>query len=155
MPSFTCNIDSANKKISFNNAITTNQFISDVTLIISNVLNPFPAITTSPFLVTVGIDYSANDPFAAVSLSPDQFTNTLITFNPSTVNTTSNMIFNIKTTNKLPIGASIIIKFPYNLQWAEDVSTNHQLPLASGMSCSSLSGNINSDIQCNGLSSTQ
>lgn len=155
MPAFTCNIDIANKKITFDGAITTNQYISDVTLIISNVLNPFPAITTSPFLVTIGSDYSANDPFAAVSLTPNQFTSTLITFNPSIVNTTSSMVITLTTTNRLPIGSNIIIKFPYNLQWAEDVSTNHQLQLVPGMSCSSLSAAVSTGVQCSGLSSTQ
>lgn len=155
MPTFTCNIYTSNNTISFDGAITTNQFISDVTMSIANVLNPFPAITTSPFLVTIGLDYSATDPFAAVSLTPALFTTTILSFNPATVNTTSNMIINLTTTNKLPVGSSIVVKFPYNLQWGEDVSSSHQLQLNSSMVCSSLSSAVSAGVQCSGLSSTQ
>lgn len=117
MPTFTCSVDVANRKVSVNGAINTDQFISDVSVSISNVLNPFPAISTSPFLVTIGADYSSNDPNAAVSLTPAVFNQSLINFSPATVNTTGNMVFTLTTTNRLPIGSSITVKFPFNLQW--------------------------------------
>jgi hypothetical protein len=69
-------------------------------------------------LATIGNDYSANNPYSAVSLSPASLNNTIITFSPSIVNSTSDMIFTIVTTNILPIGSSILIKYPISLYWA-------------------------------------
>lgn len=127
-----------------------------MTIIISNVLNPSPAITTSAFLATIGADYSANDPFSAVSLTPDVFNSATIGFNPVVVNTTGDMIVTLVNTNKLPAGSYIMVKFPNNLAWAEDVAANnHKLPITSTMSCTSLSPTINTGITCSGQSSTQ
>lgn len=84
---------------------------------------------TSPFIVYIGIDYSANDTFSAIQLTAATFytDSTNITYPPysyltfipiTTVNTTSNLLITLTTTNKIPSqNGIIIIKFPYNLQW--------------------------------------
>ena len=47
---------------------------------LSGILNPSPAINTSPFILYIGNDNSADDSFSAVSLSPAELTNIVITF---------------------------------------------------------------------------
>jgi hypothetical protein len=107
-------------------------------------------------LATVGNDYSANNPFSAVSLSPATLNQSIINFNPNTVNTTSDMIFTIVTTNTLPVGSTIIIKFPTNNAWTEDVSSaTRKLPIATTMSCTSLSPTVNASLQCTGIFANQ
>lgn len=58
---------------------------------------------TSSFMVTVGNDYSANDIFSAVQLTPALFDNisTIVTFSNPIVNTSSNLLITLNTTNRL------------------------------------------------------
>lgn len=140
-----------NRTITVSGAIDTAQYISDVTLVISNVLNPSPALTTSAFLASVGFDNSANDPFAAVTLTPGAFSQPMATFSPSTANTTGNLIITVTSANKMPIGSAFTVTFPSSLSWAEDVAgSTHRLPLGSTMSCSSLSSSISTGLTCSG-----
>lgn len=119
-------------------------------------MNPFPAVTTSPFLATVGSDYSANDQFSAISLTPASFSSASIVFDPTTVNTTGKMIITIKTTNRLPLGSYFQIKFPTNLAWNEDVSgSTRKLPIENITNCTRVTNNLNTGIICNGQSSNQ
>ena len=97
--SFTCTVSVADRQIIFEGAVTSDSYLSDVALSISNVVNPSPAIVTSPFLVYIGSDISANDPFSAVSLSPGTLTSISLTFDPSTVNTTSDLHIKVIPTN--------------------------------------------------------
>lgn len=117
-------------------------------------MNPFPAITTSPFKVVIGDDYTAIDPFSAISLIPDVFNSISVNFNPSIVNTTGNMIVNFVNTNRLPIGAVISVKLPS--VWNNDALGNYRIPVNTAMSCTSLSTpTLSSSLSCTGNPSTQ
>lgn len=146
----------SNRTIIVSGAINAAQYISDVTLVISNVLNPSPALTTSAFLATIGSDSSANDPFAAVTLTPGSFGQPMASFSPSTVNTTGNLIITVTLANKIPLGSAFTVTFPSSLSWAEDVAgSSHKLPLGPSMSCSSLSSSLNSGLSCSGQIANQ
>ena len=150
---YTYSVSTSNRSITVSGAIDTAQYISDVTLIISNVVNPSPAGTTSPFLATIGIDYSAYDPFAALSLTPAIFTQCYLTFSPSIVNTTANLIVSLMLTNSIPAGGSILVSFPTSLSWIEDIAAStRKLVLSGSLVCNSLNGYINSGIVCSGVS---
>lgn len=110
-------------------AVPTDTAISTASITISGIINPTPAVTTSPFVIKIGNDYSANSSSSAIALQPAQFTSCGITFNPTTVNTTGLMIVSIVLANSLARNGSISVRFPVAMQWAYDVSPNHQLSI--------------------------
>jgi hypothetical protein len=120
--------------------------------VVSNVRNPFPAVTTSPFTAVVGDDFTAVDPFAAVSLTPDTFQSVTVTFVPNIANTTGNMIVSIQNSNRLPVGAYFVIKFP--MYWAADALNSYRIPINNTMVCSSIM-TVSSSIVCTGTPLTQ
>ena len=103
---------------------------------INGVLNPSPALTTASFVVKLGVDYSANS--TTVSLTPASLLASTITFSPTQVNTTGDMIINITLLNALPKNGSIVVKFAPSLQWSRDLSTNHPIPITGTLSCTLL-----------------
>lgn len=109
---------------------------------LSGILNPMPAINTSPFILYIGNDNSANDSFSAVSLTPADLTAITITFSPAYVNTTGSMHINFQPTNPLPAGSTIVVEFPFSITWARDVNQAHQLPIDGTLSCSAHSNVI-------------
>ncbi len=119
-------------------------------------LNPSPALTTSPFTVRIGNDHSslAGDSNSIITLIPDQFTFCGLTFNPSTTNTTGDMIIKITPKTPIPTNGSLIIDFPVTLQWSEDVSLTHPLEIDKVTNCSILSTEV-SGLTCVGLKSRQ
>lgn len=73
-------------------AILSDSAISSVNLELSNVLNPSPALTTGTFVVQIGNDLSANQSGSAViTLEEDSFTNCVVSFSPTIVNSTADM----------------------------------------------------------------
>lgn len=93
--------------------------VNMILITISNVLNPTPALTTSPFTVRVGNDFSspAGDSNSIITLVPDQFTSCGLTFNPSITNTTGDMLISITPKTAIPLSGSLVIDFPVTLQW--------------------------------------
>ena len=39
-------------------AVTADTAIANITVTVSNVLNPYPAVSTSPFIIQIGADVS-------------------------------------------------------------------------------------------------
>lgn len=74
---------------------------------ISNVKNPWPALTTDSFVVVIGNDISADSSSSSVTLTGDRFASCGITFNPGYVNTTAPMIVSITPANKMAINGYI------------------------------------------------
>ena len=71
---------------------------------------------TSSFIATIGIDISSADDSGAVTLLPGVFQSIIVSFDPKTVNTTSNMIITAVLGNGVPANGNIIITFP-SLTW--------------------------------------
>lgn len=66
---------------------------------ISNVINPSPALTTQAFKGTIGNDNSNVYYGDLVTLLPGQFESCGITFSPAVVNSTASMILTIDPKN--------------------------------------------------------
>lgn len=109
-------IDTLGGVVTVSGAILTGMFIETVVVAVSNVINPFPAIVTGPFLATIGNDVSAIDSSAAATLSPASLAALAVTFTPSTVNTTGSMQVTVTTTNLLPADSILHIIFN-SLNW--------------------------------------
>lgn len=125
------------------NFVTSNTVVARVSVWISNILNPSPAIITDYFTGTIGSDVSGSGYFASnVILEPGIFTSCYSTFNPTTVNSTSNMIITLQPNNQIHSTGYIVIKFPATRRWANDISTTNFMPIASSMSCSNRSSVI-------------
>lgn len=123
------------------NAILADLAISYVTIGLINVMNPSPAITTTTFMAKIGVDTTSVKPSSnsVVTLLPDVFSSCKISFNPTYTNTTGSMILNLDPKNAIPVNGSIVITFPVSLQWSEDVSTSHPLPLDKVSNCTVVS----------------
>lgn len=90
--------------------------VYNITLILTNMLNPSPAITTDAFTGTIGGDYAEPQYLrSVVVLQPAQFQSCYMTFNPSYVNRTSAMVVKINTTTLIPSNGIIQIVFPSNV----------------------------------------
>jgi hypothetical protein len=77
--------------------------VSNVTLVIQNIKNPSPAITTDAFFGYIGSDYAEpNYLQSVVILQPAQFQSCYMSFNPEYVNRTSAMIFTIVAKTQIP-----------------------------------------------------
>lgn len=126
--------------------------IANVVVTVSNVMNPSPALTTDPFLIAIGNDISSTSTAAAITLTPAAFLACSLAFSPSTVNTTSQLQLKLSPTNALSDNDYVVVVFPSSLQWSQDISTSHPLPLNSA-SCTVLSGNIASG-SCIGSTTT-
>lgn len=87
------------------NAIPNSLAIANVTIYIANVTNPYPAITTDPFVVVIGQDASSSS--TTVTLTPGAFQNCSLTFNPAYVNSTGAMVVNVKPTNYILVNGYI------------------------------------------------
>ncbi len=119
MSGYNCLVNTTAKSITITGAITTNMFIDTINVNILNVQNPSPAITTSPFTAQIGIDTSSNDSLGVVALQPGSFQNISVTFDPTTVNTTGNMLITAVLGNSIPSNGTIVIIFPNNLRWTQ------------------------------------
>lgn len=129
-------------------AVPATSAIATVSLTLSSVMNPSPALTTDPFLLAIGNDISVSSSASAITLTPASFLSCNLSFSPSTVNTTSQLQVALSPANAISDGGYIKIIFPSSLQWSQDVSTNHALPLSS-VSCGTLTGDIQSG-SCSG-----
>jgi hypothetical protein len=96
--------------ITVNNLFATQSIVSTVTLIIKNLRNPSPAITTDAFFGYIGLDYA--EPIflkSIVVLQPAQFQSCHMTFNPRFVNKTSAMVFTIVARTQIPLDGGLLI----------------------------------------------
>ena len=108
--------------------------MANVVVVISNVLNPSPAITATGFTGKIGLDTSDPAGTQGVTLTAGFFSSCSVTFNPTTVsNPTSTMVVSITPTNTLSPASTIQMRFPTST-WANDIS-NTLLPISSSMAC--------------------
>jgi len=69
-----------------------------------------------------------------IILSPDNFQMCHISFSPNTVSTTSNMMITLTPSNIINQLGSIVVQFPINRKWTNDISTAN-LVFAANMNC--------------------
>jgi hypothetical protein len=140
------------QNITITSLFTTNTALDSLTLLIGNVLNPTPAITTDEFLCYVGSDYTnlTTDNFASVTLTPGSFKSCSITFSPTTVNKTgSSMQVAVTIQNDVPAGSSVLVTMPSLGYWFYDIA-KQSFPTKTSMTCANISSNINQVITCVG-----
>lgn len=114
---FTCAVNVPARSITISGAIPTAAYVDNIVVDINNVKNPSPALMTGSFTAQIGIDTSSSDSSGMVTLLPEAFQSLDITFDPSTVNTTSNMIVTAVLGNSVPAAnGSIVVTFP-SLSW--------------------------------------
>jgi hypothetical protein len=94
-----------NNQIIFNNIFSNNFILRTATIIIANVLNPFPAGRTSPFQGTIGNDVAlvngVNGVNSFVTITPAS-SSCKFTFSPNLVSSTEDMIITLTLKNILP-----------------------------------------------------
>lgn len=137
MTGYSCAVSVSLKSITISGAIPTSSFISVVVLDIAGIKNPSPALVTSSFTATIGTDVSASDSSGSISLSPGAFQSLTINFDPTTVNTTSNMIITATLGNNVSATSTIAVIFPA-LTWTRGVTPTYLLPVSSVNSCSAI-----------------
>lgn len=68
-------------------------------MVVSNILNPTPAIRTGEFSGTVGSDNAVPNGQASIQLTAADFDSCSITFDPTTVNQTGTMVVTVDPKN--------------------------------------------------------
>lgn len=128
----------------------TSNYLQNITILVTNVLNPSPAFTTDEFLGYVGNDYTvAQDGFASITLTAANFAACSVTFNPSNVNKSGVMLVGATPTNTIPSTGSVVVNFPSLGYWYYDISAI-PFPVLSSMTCSNTTSNVNQMLTCTG-----
>lgn len=127
------------------NAYPTASYPQNITVNVSGVLNPTPAVTTDEFLASVGNDavLPGASNLGHVELTPAEFKNCTLTFSPGNVNKTGNMVVGVVPRNGVPVGGYLEIEFPIVGYWKNDLAlTNQTFRLTNTMACASLSVSV-------------
>jgi hypothetical protein len=97
-------------KIIVSGIVSSNTIVSSLIVWVNNILNPSPAIITDYFYGTIGSDTSGTGTFAStVELLPSSFQSCYVTFTPTTVNSTADMVITIVPTNQIGSSGSIVV----------------------------------------------
>ena len=130
------------------NVVTLSNLFSNTTvntfsLIIGNVVNPYPAGQTSVFSGTIGADTSYAATAGAsntVTITPAQSICSF-TFNPNLVYTSpTDLIMTLTTVNEFPSLGTIGVQFPSSRKWSQDLDPARTMPISTGaMVCNSQS----------------
>ncbi len=132
------------------NTVTLSNIFSSVlvqtfSLVISNVVNPYPAGQTGVFYGTIGPDTSNITTATQSRVTITSATSSCgFTFNPNVVETSpTNITFTITTVNQFPVDGYIQMQFPFSRKWSQDLNSSRYMPILTGtMPCSSQSGVI-------------
>lgn len=121
--------------------IFTSDLVHTLSLVIGNVVNPYPAGQTSRFFGTIGVDTSNTTGTNSLVTITSALAACSFTFNPNFVYTNpTTMVVTITTVNQFPATGYINIQFPFNRRWSQDLDTTRLMPIVDGsMSCSSQS----------------
>lgn len=126
--------------VTLSNVFSVATIVTAVSLILTNVVNPSPAITTGEFGGTIGSDVAvSNDLNSIVTLTPAAFLSQSFTFSPNYVYRTESMIFTIKANNQIGASGTITLQFPFNRKWTNELSSTRLIPISASMPCTSIS----------------
>ena len=122
----------------FNNTIVQN-----FSVMVSGIINPYPAQVTSDFLGSIGGNtaepYGVNSYVTIITATTSSCS---FTFAPNYVyESPANMIITFTTVNQFPYNGSIVVKLP--TKWSQDLNTTRAIPL------------LNSTMVCNNYSSVR
>jgi hypothetical protein len=113
---YTCTL--SNTTIIVSNLFSGSDMVSEVDIVISGIVNPSSAVTTSAFIGTIDTDTSNDSPTAEVTFTPKTLSNLAISFKGGIVNRTSDMVISLTTVDPIPENGLITIQFPPTLLWA-------------------------------------
>lgn len=119
----------------------SNTVLKTLSVMVTNVLNPYPAGITSNFSGTIGTNIAVpNGVYSVVTITAGASLCSF-TFSPNYVYyNNSKMIFTLTTKNQFPDTGTIIVKFPSNRLWSQDLDTTRYMPITTGtMICTSSS----------------
>lgn len=126
-------------QITLSGIFTNGTIIGTLTLLVGNVLNPYPAGKTSNFTGTIGADVAvANGVNSLVTITP-AISFCSFTFSPNLVYSTQSMVFTLNLTNQLPIGGTIGVQFPLTRLWNQELDSTRLMPISPSMVCGSQS----------------
>lgn len=107
-----------NNQITLSNIFSGSTVLATATVVVANVLNPFPAGRTSNFVGTIGSDNAvANNVNSLVTITAATSV-CGFTFSPNTVYSTASMIITLTVTNQFPSTGTIGVQFPLTKLWA-------------------------------------
>lgn len=128
------------------NVITLNNIFNSVylntfSLVIGNVVNPYPSGTTSHFYGTIGSSTSNTTGTNSVVTITTGTSACSFTFDPNSVETNpANMIISLTTVNQFPNTGYVGVQFPFTRKWSQDLDSTRYMPITdSSMACSSKS----------------
>lgn len=132
-----CNL--LNNQITLSGIFTNGTILATLTLLVGNVLNPYPAGRTSNFTGTIGANIAVpNGVNSLVTITPaTSFCS--FTFSPNLVYSTQNMVFTLNLTNQFPVGGTIGVQFPLTRLWSQELDSTRLMPISSSMVCGSQS----------------
>jgi hypothetical protein len=122
-------------------SIFSSTIVNTFSLVVGNVVNPYPAGVTSHFYGTIGVDTSNTTGTNSIVTITTALSACSFTFDPNYVYTNpANMMISLTTVNQFPTSGSIKVQFPFTRKWSQDLSTTRFMPITDGsMSCSSQS----------------
>jgi len=132
----TCTLNG--NQVIYSGIFTASTILANITLQISNVLNPYPAGKTSIFTGSIGNDNSSNGVNAFINVVPAASV-CGFTFSPNYVYSTENMIFTLTTVNLFPSTGTIGIQFPLTKLWSQELDSTRIMPINSSMVCNNQS----------------
>lgn len=132
-----CNLVPTTKNLAVAGCFDTNtSAVKRITVVIENVLNPTPAMTTGSIYATIGADSTVAGSDATVSLSPDLL-QCKITFSPPAYfNKSQTMVITMTTKNAIPAGGGVKVAFPTQNYWTGDLGLQ-PFGIVSTIGCSS------------------
>ena len=127
-----------------------------MTLTITGVINPGSALTSSPFIGTIGTDTSSSSTSAAVAFSAGQLSALTTSFQGGVVNQTNDLVITLVPAHQIPQNGVIQVQFPSSIRWTRDLSSTHSIPINGPLNCYGLTSNINNGtLSCSGLFGNQ
>ncbi len=108
-----------NNQITLSGIFNNNTVLASITLLIANVLNPYPAGKTSNFTGTIGVDVATPNGVGSLVTITSAAASCSFTFNPNLVYSTQSLVFTITLTNQFPSGGTIVAQFPLSRLWSQ------------------------------------
>lgn len=124
-----------NNQITLSNIFTSGFILANMTLLVGNVLNPYPAGKTSNFTGTIGIDVSVANGVNSLVTITAATSICSFTFSPNLVYSTQGMVFTLTNTNQFPSSGTIQAQFPLTRLWSQELDSTRLLPITTSMVC--------------------
>jgi hypothetical protein len=126
-------------QIIYNGLFAAGTILANITLQVTNVLNPTPAGKTSTFTGSIGIDIAVPNGVQSFATITPAAAVCSFTFSPNFVYSNANMIFTMTTVNGFPPTGTIGIQFPLTKVWSKELDTTRLMPISSSMVCNNQS----------------